>query len=391
MPQNPEKFSEKMPEWSRWKHEILLGYLGAFAGILQKFQTVIFVDGFAGAGKYDDDNKGSALRTAELARSIKYNPKRNYELHCINVEQDEDVFIKLKENTENYSEFVSNYHGNFNDNIWKIMGEIAEQPTLFFIDPFGVKELNWDDLTPIFSRKPVGKINIITEFLARYDVQVISRLAGCVGKEDERSKRNVQVLLRIFGFNSVVQWKDLIKKTGTTLMGLTEAYQIRLREHFDYVVRMPIKRTDNGLLKYYLIFASRSEKAIKEMNHVLYKTEDMRDNVIDETTLKQPQQKGFFDDPTSMNVDYFLLNELNTLKKLVQNTLTKNHPINRAKLITKIATTDDYFGAFSDYHFTAVLGGNPRKIDVPKEFVSLKNEIELSKAPSNDKSLIKLL
>lgn len=383
MPQDPKEFAEKdMPEWSRWKHEILLEYLGAFAGILQRYQTVYLVDGFAGAGKHGDGSEGSALRSAKLARSIEHNPSRNYKLRCINVEQNEDIFEFLNQNTRNYSQFVSNYHGGFGDNVWKILGEIAEQPSLFFIDPFGFQDAEWDTLLPIFKRQPVPCMNIITEVLIRFDVPIVSRYAGSVGRDSPQAKANANTLFGLFGVNDEEQWMKLVENTGTTYSGLAEAYQTRLREYFKYVVRMPIRKTTTNQFKYYLIFATQNEKAITAMNNVLYWVEDMRSREIYEAA-ESVGQLSLFDMGENQ-----IINELYTLKKLILEHLDVGSSVVRADLVTRIATLDDYLGAFSDSHFTAVLGGRTRKIKIPDNFESLEGRIVRDNDASNDKTII---
>ncbi len=209
MPQDPQKFASDMPEWSRWKHEILDNYLGAFAGILQGYGTVYFIDGFAGVGKYGDDSEGSALRSAKLARSIHYNPKRNYNLHCINIEQDTDIYQRLEKNTATYSSFVSNYQGSFKEHVYSILGEIAEQPALFFIDPFGFKGIEWDSLLPIFQRQKG-----ITEFLIRFDAPFVRRYTGGIGQQSPQTETMVNVLMSLYGMKSEQELKDWLVQTG---------------------------------------------------------------------------------------------------------------------------------------------------------------------------------
>lgn len=388
MPKDAVEFSENMPEWSKWKHEILLGYLGAFAGILQKFQTVYFVDGFAGAAKYDDGSESSALRTAKLADSIESNPSRKYKLRCINVEQNRSVFKKLEQNTSEFSTFVTNYQGSFNSNVGKILGKIGDQPTLFFLDPFGVKGLDWDKLKYVFARQPSGNLNIITELLIRYDVQAVARVAGFVGKTDDVAQKNVKVLLSIFGLDTIDQWYELISETGSDIEGLTKAYEQRLREYFDHVVKMPIKKSGTDQLKYYLIFATRNPKAIAAMNDVLYKVENIRDQLETEKEFKSTGQMSMFDDVK----DDFVLNELSALKKRVLDVLEVEKSLSRANLVTQVSMTENSFGYFSSSHFTAVLGGRTRNLQIPKEFESLKGQISLSGGTaSNDKTIIKLV
>lgn len=382
MPQDAEEFANEMKEWSRWKHEILDKYLGAFAGILQRHQTVYFVDGFAGAGKYDDGSEGSAIRSARLAARIEANNARKYLLRCINIEENDQVFSTLESNLKDYGDLVLNLHGSFSDYVESIVTKIGEQPTLFFLDPFGVKGLEWESLLPIFTRRPSRSSYIVTELLMRFDVRAVSLMAGHFGRNSSSSASNQKRLLDIFGLSSAEDWHKLIQQTGENPLGLVEAYCNRLREHFDFAVRMPVRRTDTGQLKYYLIFATRHEKAVSEMNKVLYQVDAMRDfEVYDDA--KATGQLELFDIKENT-----ILNELETLKKLIMQKLNIGESISRSSLVTRIATTGDYFGAFSDKHFTAVLGGRPRNFTIPSEFVSLKDRINLKGTPSQGKTII---
>ena len=68
MPTHPEDFQKALLPWSRWKHEILIKYLQAMAAILRTWRVIYYVDGFAGAGRYiDDEAEGSPLLAAKHA------------------------------------------------------------------------------------------------------------------------------------------------------------------------------------------------------------------------------------------------------------------------------------------------------------------------------------
>lgn len=390
MPQNPQDFAEEMPEWSRWKHEILLEYLGAFAGILQRYHTVYFIDGFAGAGQYEDGSEGSALRSAKLAGSIRYAKSRNYNLHCINIEQDPGVYTQLERNTANYSEFVSNYSGSFADNVNAILGEIAEQPALFFIDPFGFTGVEWHNLLPIFKRQ-VG----ITEFLICFHAPYVRRYQGGIGQDTPQTETMVNTLINLYGVENEEELKKCLALTDKSYEGVTEAYQIRLRQYFDYAVRIPIQVTEeNGRLKYYLVFAARHEKAISKMNNAMYKMSDMRSQEVYQKSVESRAGQLSFLDDANLRKDqneYKTLDELNTLKEVILENIKPGETVSRLELVKRVAISGDYLGAFSDSHFTAVLGGRPRKIDYPRdEFTSLEDDgfIERSGPASDSKTQI---
>lgn len=382
MPQDAEEFANEMKEWSRWKHEILDKYLGAFAAILQWHQTIYVVDGFAGAGRYEDGSEGSAIRSARLASRIEADSKRNYSLRCINVEENDLVFATLEKNLKEYGDLVDNWHGSFSDYVESIVAKVAEQPTLFFLDPFGVKGLEWEKLFPIFQRKSSRFAHVVTELLIRFDVRAVSLMAGHFAANSPSSLSNQKSLLDIFGLSSVEDWNNLIKHTGNNPSSLVEAYCTKLREHFEYAVPMPVRRTDTGQLKYYLIFATRHEKAVSEMNKVLYKVDAMRDLEVYDPAKATGQLELF-------NVEeHTLLNELETLKKIVMQQLEVGEKISRSSLVTQVATSKNYFGAFSDMHFTAVLGGKPRNLSIPSDFEALNDDLKLDGAPSKGKTII---
>lgn len=386
MPQDPQEFASKSKEWSRWKHEILERYLGIFTGKLQGFQTVYFIDGFAGAGKYRDGTKGSPLRSAQLAQRIAQD--RWYQLHCINVEADPEVFKMLEMSTAAYDKFVTNYSGNFVDHIPQILSDVKQQPALFFIDPFGFKDVEWQNLLPLFERKPDVHRYTVTEILLRFDAPYLGRYSGSVGVNNPQAKANERILFELFGIKNRTEWDEIIPATGKRYEDLAQAYQDRLRLYFKYVVRMPIRSRDNRL-KYYLIFATRHEAAITGMNEVLYDVEGMRSTAIYEETSQKNQQLSLFgEDENQLLDENQIWRELETLKKLIVQSVPVGSQISRSALITIIAAQSNYFGAFSKAHFTAVLGGRSRKITIPQNFVSLKDHFKLDGTPSEDRTII---
>ncbi|WP_157617182.1 class I SAM-dependent methyltransferase [Saccharomonospora marina] len=72
------------------KHGLLKRYCRAFAMKAGTRTPVTFLDGYAGAGCYDDDTPGSPLVLAEAARSVA--AKRQIE--AIFVEKDQSTFAR---------------------------------------------------------------------------------------------------------------------------------------------------------------------------------------------------------------------------------------------------------------------------------------------------------
>jgi three-Cys-motif partner protein len=78
------------------KHAILRGYVVPFAsktGSSSQGKRVVAIDGYAGAGSYDDGSPGSPVLLAEAAKLPILNART---VECYFVEQDRETFEKLK-------------------------------------------------------------------------------------------------------------------------------------------------------------------------------------------------------------------------------------------------------------------------------------------------------
>ena len=381
MPTDPQAFQQARKPWSRWKHQILDSYLPAMATILQSRKTIYYVDGFAGPGRYtEDDTEGSPLLAARHAERLA-SSNSSYELKCLNVEADSEVFQNLQASTSDFDQFVHNYNGDFADFIENILKKIADRPALFFLDPIGVKELAWSTLEPLFKRTE------LTELLVRFDAQTALRLTG----KGEHLHKTFNAIL---GENDSQYWKERLRQCGQSPAKkrdcLTQAYEEKIKSYFEYVTRIPIKDSDNRI-KYYLLFATRNLKGVQLMNDVLVAMNDLRDRTLDEERQKHNrlQQQDMF----ASSTQDLMFAELNLLKELVQTVLRDCQPIRRDDLRANVALIDDSFGRFSGSQITAVLGGRARKIEIPSGFVNLKSRIRIvnNSTLGSDKAKLKLV
>lgn len=132
---------------------------------------IFYVDGFAGPGRLDDGSEGSPLIAAKLAASP---PQKSREgiLHCVNVEDDREVFTNLEESTAEYVSMglVKNHRGRFDELLPDVLRELGDATAFFFIDPFGTEGAELETIKRIASRR--GK----TEILVRYDDTRVKRL-----------------------------------------------------------------------------------------------------------------------------------------------------------------------------------------------------------------------
>lgn len=164
-------FFNEMEDWSQRKIDLIAAYIHGAAHILGTKTSMVYVDGFAGPGRYEDGNKGSPLRMAELAQECITNDW-SYSFRCINVERVAGRFADLTSATAPYANLVTNFYGEFSDHANTILERIGMSPTVFFLDPFGVKGIPWSVICKIVGR------HAPTDIWIRLDEKVVRRIEG---------------------------------------------------------------------------------------------------------------------------------------------------------------------------------------------------------------------
>ena len=264
-------FFEQRREWSRRKHEIFQGYLPQFARILGKRRGMVYlVDAFAGAGSYgqsDERLPGSPLLAAQIAADL---AGHGYDLRCINVEADKRTFADLSANTAPYAQFVRNIYGRFVDKVDSILDHIRSAPALFFLDPYGVGDIEWRILSKIVNRGASAP----TELLVNFNAPKFDRHAGWLDSPNPRLRAAFEELLnRVTGTD---EWQDIWRRDEQ--LEKTERYSRILdfyagRIHKEFKMRTgsyPVRTVSRGYLKYFLVFATRESKAIRIMSSIFY-------------------------------------------------------------------------------------------------------------------------
>lgn len=248
-------FESDLREWSDRKLRLLQQYLDPFVKIMGSTQgsDVYYVDGFAGAGVYKDGAKGSALRAAKLAQEYERSGKP-YRLRCINVEADPSVFENLQANTRHYTNVV-NLLGEFSNVVDGVLEQVGGNPALFFLDPFGIKGIDWETIQKIASRR------FPTDLWIRFDYQAVFRLAGFYNKERSQTEKNL--VSRMYGTSDLafldksLQGADTQEKKRSAVALYTSQLENVLRQSRGsgfsaaYLIRAL-----TGREKYFLVFAT---------------------------------------------------------------------------------------------------------------------------------------
>lgn len=249
------------------KHEILTRYLDAWFPILASWNTkVLFIDGFAGPGRYEDGEPGSPLLAIDAA-SKRQNMLKNSTVMFLFNESDKPRHDELATQLED-AELPDNFqvyleHGQFVDLADRLVanrGDRSFVPTFAFVDPFG-----W----------------------AGIPLELIAKLV-----RDKRSE-----LFILFSFNSVNRWLDHPNQQTNMqqLFGcddyrrangmqpndrkeyLASLYEQQLKNlgQFLYVSRFEMIEK-NGRTSYFLYHCTRSVKGLEVMRSAMWKIDPNR-------------------------------------------------------------------------------------------------------------------
>jgi three-Cys-motif partner protein len=293
---NKEFFGE-LREWSERKLKILEQYLDPFVkvlGSLQAVSRVYYIDAFAGEGLYQKGEKGSSVRAAELAQQYEREGKP-YHLKCINIEADQESFENLQANTAVFGDLTLNLYGPFTENIDRVLAETRGYPALFFLDPFGVKGINWDLIRQIIHR------GSITDLWIRFDHIAVRRLNGLYKSEAHGAQKGFSNLCDIYGIpdqeflHALLSGQDADErkqKAVNLYMGrLTEEFQKTRQKGFvaAYPVRSITKQD-----KYSLIFATGNVRGAIIASELICSAEETYQQEIEEYKVSQTRQPSLF-------------------------------------------------------------------------------------------------
>ena len=346
-----EHFQE-LQEWSERKHELVIKYLEGFVRILggSTRGAIYYVDGFAGPGIYDDGAKGSPIRAAEYAQTLS---NKQYQLRCINIEDNPKHFHNLDRNTEPYKEFTKNYFGPFADHMNTVLEVIGDYPAIFFLDPFGIKGIEWRNISPVLARSH------ITEVLLRVKPNDLSRLAGFASSQSHSAAKKRQVLTDLYGFSDSHEWEEVWNERG--MVGLVDVYKRRLLTSMSRgrcsVCSYGIKSIE-GELKYYLLFATAHPKGAILMSNIVHGCEKCYERDVQEYEREWQEKQSarqlsmldfLYPTPTEEELTNSLIIKLKD--HIIQQFAGKT--VSRRNLHMHILPT--WFGRITTSHLTRVL------------------------------------
>jgi three-Cys-motif partner protein len=263
-----------MAPHTRAKHQILQHYLGAWYPILGSWnRRVVYIDGFAGRGRYDDGSEGSpqiALRTlldhGHLARM------GSCEFRFMFIENNRNNAEALE---ETLAEFVASYevwpanvhfsvyNASFDEHMGAVVATLREQnkrlaPTFAFVDPFGYTRFPMELLGAIGSTKN-------SELLINFMVGFVQRFI-----ERDGQQKSIQELYGMEVDDVLTQ----LEAGEDRIEQLIDVYRSKLAEaaNLPYTQRFYMLN-NTGNISYALVHGTRSETGLSRMKAAMWKVD----------------------------------------------------------------------------------------------------------------------
>ena len=279
---NNKNFFAKKRAWSLVKDELLRCYLAPYLNkIYVTRKPLLYVDCFAGKGKFDDGKEGSPLVAIScvrdsLARFVNADYSRGFkplvfmrfiEKHYAkeleaNISAEEGIEAKVK--TGKYEEIIvdllkkaiSRFDGNLN--------------VFLYVDPYGIKALDAE----LFCSLPsvvqsaelllnLNSVGFIREALRVRKITLKENEAELLADLEELDMpgtTSIQDLNRVAGGD---YWQDIVDDYKTGLIDFYEAekrfsaeYKQMLRKSYRYVLDMPIRIKAGQNPKYRMVHAT---------------------------------------------------------------------------------------------------------------------------------------
>lgn len=273
MSKNNKEFFKKKKTWSVAKDELLRCYLGPYIQkIIMTGHPIVYIDGFAGKGMFDDGNPGSPLIAMNTIAERYGSSTATFRPEFYGFFIENKYARELEWNLRNYQD-VKVINGNYENHITKILSMTSGCNVFLYIDPFGIKPLDFatfEMISDVDMNSFEVLLNLNTFGFLRECLRVRSIEVKCYDQEafedvDEYQmpdsyEESLAMLDRVAGGHYWVNIVEDYKNENITIYdaeaAFAEQYCMNLRRIFKYVLNMPIRTKAENLPKYRMIHAT---------------------------------------------------------------------------------------------------------------------------------------
>lgn len=273
----------RLESHTKAKHAILSEYLKAWFPILGRYHgKVVYIDGFAGPGRYVSGEPGSPLVALNIAKDAHLSGK----IVFLFIEEDTRRLQNLKDEIKKIpwpeTFDISTEGGNFEKNLSEILNNLKENdlrpsPIFAFIDPFGFKDVPFDLIRNLLSYE---RCEVFINFMA-------DSINRWIEHPKEEIRSHIHTLLGSNNVNPVLNAEDRIK-------ALRDQYEAQLKTAAKFVLSFEM-RNKKDRTQYYLFFASNNRMGHIKMKESMWKIDAKGDFSFSAATYKDQSLFKNFD------------------------------------------------------------------------------------------------
>jgi three-Cys-motif partner protein len=277
---------------STLKHELLRRYLPIFAGKTgSKSASVVYLDGYAGRGRYDNGAAGSAELILKIAEDY---IERGISFRLFFHETERKNYAVLKPVVDEYKARGVQAEAS-PDEVIKGLGEVIDAaqglPLFLFLDPCGVG-IPFSELTKVLSGPRQANRWPPTEVLLNFSLEAVRRIAGHV-KSDTPNEKTMARLDAALGGD---WWRDVIREHGVTddaVHKIVDGFMNRLaRATKMRIVACPVSRAPSHKPVYYLVLGTRKSLGIWYFGDSAARAEEKWWDTLEAKEAAQEEDKG---------------------------------------------------------------------------------------------------
>jgi len=278
MAKNNDDFFDVKKDWSKIKDSLLDGYLPEyFSKVLWTNKAIVYVDCFSGMGKFKSGEDGSprmALKRGLESITKSRSQNKNIEFYFIEKKYATELEKNISDikNTLN----VTILNGKYEEKIDTILNNAVGKNVFLYIDPYGVKTLDFSFFKKLaqikcvefllnlnsfgFLRAGFSALNISEfEFLFNDDELISVEPIYSFEKGEDLALRLDAVAGGNYWRNIVLRCKNKEITTKDAEKEFTQKYIDLLKQYFKYVLNMPIKLKPTSQPKYRMIYVSNHQ------------------------------------------------------------------------------------------------------------------------------------
>lgn len=275
----PEKW--QYPFHTQVKHQILSAYLKVWHAILasptSRFGKLLYVDGYAGRGRYTDESKspGSPIIGLDAAQNP---PRNNATLDAVFIEKDNENYHSLKNeiaalNLPPWVNRPETINSSFESQVDNVLARIqAHDASFVFLDPFDIDMPFHAVQKVIRTKKTEVFINLMVETISRVypdNPHLVDSLYGTHPWEEEFEKLLQKGIKRHIAYLEV--YKNLLKREGII-----------------YTIPYAVWHDTRKQVQYYLIHGSKVPLAMRRMKEEMVKVTKNRQAGHDNLAFEGP-------------------------------------------------------------------------------------------------------